>query len=91
MRTALFRTRRPEDIEVFSASHYRIIFHPDSPEDGNCEVILRLDKDTWWLKVEDDEECWCFYDEDYENAVWTWFDNANQELFVIRGVEDTDG
>jgi hypothetical protein len=91
MRTSVFRSRKPQDIEVFSRYHYRILFHPDDPQDGIIEVILRRDREkTWWLKLEADEECWCFYDEDYENGVWTWFDNMNQELLVIRGVEKTE-
>lgn len=85
---AVFRTRKPDDIEVFSRSHYRIQFHPDSGKDERCEVILRRDGDTWWLKQDAEEECWCYYDEDDENGVWTWFDDTNQELFVIRGIEE---
>jgi|GEM_PF-3560906 len=87
MRLAVFRSRKPEDIEVFSKYHYRIHFHPDSTDDAPCEVIIRREGRTWYLKVEDDEEFWTYYDEDYENAVWTWMDATNQELFVIRGVE----
>lgn len=88
MRMSVYRTRRAEDIEVFSSSHYRIHFHPDSRADVMCEVILRRDEDTWWLKQDAEEECWCYYDEDAENGVWTWFDDGNQQMFVIRGIAE---
>lgn len=92
MRAAVFRTRKPDDIEVFSRYRYRVYLHADDCQDADCEVILYRDgKKTWWLKLDDDEECWCFYDEDHENGVWTWFDEMNQELLVIRGVEKVEG
>lgn len=87
MRIAVFRTRKPEDIEVFDLNHYRVRFRPDLPEDGDLEVIIRHHHGEWWIKVEDDEEFWCYYDQDDINGIWTWMDDANQELFVIRGVE----
>jgi hypothetical protein len=86
-RLGTYRTRRPEDIEVFSENHFRIRFHPDSTEDVACEVILRRKGKTWYLKVDDDQEDWSYYDKEAENGIWTWMDEANQELFVIRGVE----
>lgn len=85
MRLAVFRTRKPEDIEVFGPKHYRVRFHPDSTEDVPCEVIILFRHGEWRLKVEDDEEFWTYYDEDAVNSIWTWMDDANQELFVIRG------
>jgi hypothetical protein len=84
-RLGVYRTRRPEDIEVFGPEHYRVRFHPDSLQDPPCEVILRRQKKVWYVKHEDDEECWLYYDEDSENSIWTSIDDANQELFVIRG------
>jgi hypothetical protein len=38
------------------------------------------------LKVDDHDEDWCYYDEDDGNGVWTWIDESNQELFVIREI-----
>jgi hypothetical protein len=87
MSLSTFRTRKSEDIEVFGPKHYRVRFHPDSTDDEVCEVIIRYHDRVWRLKVEDDAEFWTYYDEDAENSIWTWMDDANQELFVIRGEE----
>jgi hypothetical protein len=84
MRMAIYRTRGPEDVEVFSDEHLRVTFHPDSSQDERVEVILQKKDETWWVKVDDQGEDWCYYDEDSENGVWTWMDEPNQELFVIR-------
>lgn len=84
-RLGVYRTLVPQDIEVFGPKHYRVRFHPNSVEDYPCEVILRFREGLWWLKLEDDEEIWTYYDEDHLNSIWMWMDDANQELFTIRG------
>jgi hypothetical protein len=85
MRLGVFHTRKPEDIEVFGPKHYRVRFQPDSSQDSPCEVIIRFYQGAWYLKTDDDEEVWTYYDEDGENSIWTWMDDANTELFTIRG------
>lgn len=84
-RLGSYRTREPRDIAVFTENHFRIHFHPDSSDDALCEVILRRTGKTWYLKLDDSEEFWTYYDEDADNSIWTWMDDANQELFTIRG------
>jgi hypothetical protein len=84
-RMAVYRTRQPGDIEVFGRNHYRMHFRPDSVEDDEYEMIIRHHKGEWLIKIEDEEEFSYFYDQDDATSVWTWADETNRELFVIRG------
>lgn len=87
-RLEIYRTRQASDIEVFGKNHYRVHFRADSTNDEDYEVIIRHHEGEWLIKIEDVEEFGAFYDQNDENAIWTWTDETNQELFVIRGVEE---
>ena len=81
-----YRTRQAEDIQQFSATHFRIIAHSLNPAHEDLELILRRMDGAWAVRSDS------FSDmaEDYpiafastdQGAVWT--DAQDDEMMVIQ-------
>ena len=86
-----YATRRPEDIECFSPTHYRIKAHALDGSGDILEIILIEQDGTWNVKCDDFDdpaEAYPFYFSESETE-FIWTDATGDELMVIQASEHT--